>query len=52
MTRSGYIELGLELFSLEENLSRQPKILPMVEEKRDDKVGDPFKTLLKEAFVR
>ena len=52
MTRSRYIELGLELFSLEENLSRQPKILPMVEEKRDNKAGDPFKTLLKEALMR
>jgi hypothetical protein len=51
-TRSGYRELGLELVSLEDNFSRQPKRPPMAEEKRDDKAGDPFKTLLEEALVR
>jgi hypothetical protein len=51
-TRSRYRELGLELILLEDNYSCQPKRPPMVEEKRDDKAGDPFKTLLEEALVR
>jgi hypothetical protein len=46
-TRSGYRELGLELVSLEENHSLQPKRPPMVEEKRDEHgVGDPIKLFL------
>jgi hypothetical protein len=51
-TRSGYRELGLELVSLEDKLSLQPKRPPMAEEKRDDKEGDPFKTFLKESLMR
>jgi hypothetical protein len=50
--RSGYRELGLKLVSLEDNHSRQPKQPPMVEEKRDDRAGDPFKTLLEESLMR
>jgi hypothetical protein len=50
--RSGYRELGLELVSLEENHSRQPKQPPMVEEKRDDREGDPFKMFLEESLMR
>jgi hypothetical protein len=44
-TRSGYRELGLELVSLEENHSRQPKQPPMVEEKRDEGAGDPIQVV-------
>jgi hypothetical protein len=50
--RSGYRELDLKLVWLEENYSLQPKQPPMTEEKRDEKVGDPLKTLLKESLVR
>lgn len=42
-TRSRYGEFGLKLVSLENNHSHQPKILSMVEEKRDYKVGYPIK---------
>jgi hypothetical protein len=35
-TRLGYRELGLELFSLEDNLSFHPKHPPMEEEKRNE----------------
>jgi hypothetical protein len=35
-TRSGYRELGFELFELGEEDSYRPKKPPMVEEKRDD----------------
>jgi hypothetical protein len=51
-TRSGYKELGLELVSLEENRSRQPKWPPMVEEKRDAGAEDPIKLLLTEALAQ
>jgi hypothetical protein len=44
--------LGLELVFIEDNFSHHPKRPPMVEEKRDDEVGDPFKTLLEEALMR
>jgi hypothetical protein len=50
-TRLGYRDLGLELVSLRDDYSHQPKRPPMVEEKRDDRVGDPFKTLLEEALA-
>jgi hypothetical protein len=52
LTSSGYRYLGLELFSLEENLSHYPKKPPMVEEKRDDRAGNPFKILLEESLMR
>ena len=51
-TRSGYRELGLELVQLEEGRPRRTKPPPMVEEKRDDGVGDPIKMLLEEALAR
>jgi hypothetical protein len=51
-TRSGYRELGLEIVSLDENLSRTPKKPSMVEEKRDDRARDPFKLLLDESIVQ
>jgi hypothetical protein len=51
-TRSGYRELGLELVSLEDNRSRQPKRPPMVEEKRDEGEEDPIKLFLMESLVQ
>ena len=51
-TRSGYKELGLELVSLEEKSSRKPKRPLMVGEKKDNKIGDPFKMLLEEALAQ
>jgi hypothetical protein len=51
LMRSGYRDLGLEIDSLKGNLSLQPKRPPMVEERRDDRVGDPFKMFLKEALT-
>jgi hypothetical protein len=47
-TRSEYRELGLELFSLEDNYSCQP----MVEEKRNEGAEDPIKLFLAEALVQ
>jgi hypothetical protein len=52
LTRSGYRELVLELVSLEENHSCQPKRPPMVEEKRDEGAKDPIKLFLVEALVQ
>jgi hypothetical protein len=49
--RSRYRELGIELGWIYENYSRQPKKPPMAKEKRDEKVGYPFKMFLKEALV-
>jgi hypothetical protein len=51
-TRSGYKESGLELVSLEDKSSRTPKRPLMVEEKKNDVTGDPFKTLLEEALTQ
>jgi hypothetical protein len=51
-TRSGYRELGLELFSLEDNCSHQPKQPPMVEEKRDGGVEYPIKLFLSKAIAQ
>jgi hypothetical protein len=51
-TRSGYRDLGLKLVSFEDNHSCYPKQPPMMEENRDDIVGDPFKTLLEESLVQ
>jgi hypothetical protein len=52
LTRSWYREMGLELASLEENLSRQPKRPPMVEEKRNEGEEDPIKLFLMEALAQ
>jgi hypothetical protein len=49
--RSGYRELGLELISLGEDHSFQPKKPPMVDEKRDDGARDPIKLLLEESLM-
>jgi hypothetical protein len=37
---------GLELIDPTEGFAHQPKWLPMVTEKKDDRVGDPIKMLL------
>jgi hypothetical protein len=51
-TRSGYKELGLELVSLEEKISRMPKRPLMEGENKDDGTRDPFKMLLKESLMQ
>jgi hypothetical protein len=51
-TRSGYKELGLELVSLEEKISRTTKRPLMEEEKKDDGTRDPFKMLLEESLMQ
>jgi hypothetical protein len=50
--RSGYRELGLELVSLEDNLSCQRKRPPMVEEKRNKGAEDLINMLLVEALAK
>jgi hypothetical protein len=50
--RSEYKELGLELVSLEERSSRMPKQPPMAGEKKDDRIGDPFKLLIEESLTQ
>jgi hypothetical protein len=50
--RSKYRKLGLELVSLEENLSRTPKKPSMVEEKKNDGADDPISLLLEQALTR
>jgi hypothetical protein len=50
--RSEYKELGLELVSLEDRISRMPKTPPMVREKKDDGTRDPFKLLIEEALMQ
>jgi hypothetical protein len=49
---SGYKELGLKLVSLEEKISRMPKIPLMVEENKDEGTGDPFKMLIEESLMQ
>jgi hypothetical protein len=51
-TRSEYKDLGLELVSLEDKISRTPKRLLMEGEKKDDGIGDPFKLLIEEALTQ
>jgi hypothetical protein len=51
-TRSEYSKLGLELVSLEDNLSRMPKKPSMVEEKKNDGADDPINLLLEQALTR
>jgi hypothetical protein len=45
--RSEYKELGLELVSLEEKISRMPKRPLMEGENKDDRTRDPFKMFLR-----
>jgi hypothetical protein len=51
-TRSEYRKLGLELVSLEYNLSRTPKKPSMAEEKKNDGADDPINLLLEQALTR
>jgi hypothetical protein len=51
-TRSEYINLGLDLVSLEENLSHTPKKPSMVEEKKKYGADDPISLLLEQALTR
>jgi hypothetical protein len=51
-TRSEYRKLGLDLVSLEENLSRTPKKPSMVEEKKNDGADDSINLLLEQALTR
>jgi hypothetical protein len=51
-TRLEYKELGLELVSLEEIISRMPKRPPMAGEKKDDGTGYPFKLFIEEALTQ
>jgi hypothetical protein len=50
--RSEYRKLGLELVSLEYNLSCMPKKPSMVEEKKNDGADDPINLLLEQALTR
>jgi hypothetical protein len=49
--RSEYRKLGLELVSLEDNLSRMPKKPSMVEEKKNDRANDSINLLLEQALM-
>jgi hypothetical protein len=51
-TRLKYKELGLELVSLEDKISRTPKRPLMEGEKKDDETSDPFKMFLEEALMQ
>jgi hypothetical protein len=51
-TRSGYREFGLELVSLEDNFSRQPKRHPMAKEKRDEGEKECIKLFLVESLAQ
>jgi hypothetical protein len=50
--RLEYKELGLELVSLEDKISRTPKQPLMVGEKKYDRTIDPFKLLIEEALMQ
>jgi hypothetical protein len=47
-----YKELGLEVVSLEDKISRTPKRPLMARENKYDGTGDPFKLLIKEALMQ
>jgi hypothetical protein len=51
-TRYEYRKLGLELVTLEDNLSRTPKKPSMAEEKKNDGADDPINLLLEQALTR
>jgi hypothetical protein len=50
--RSEYSKLGLELVSLEDNLSRTPKKPSMAEENKNDGAYDSINLLLEQALMR
>ena len=49
---SEYSKLGLELVSLEDNLSRTPKKPSMAEENKNEGAEDPINLLLEQALTR
>jgi hypothetical protein len=51
-TMSRYKELGLEIVSLKEKISRMPMQPLIVGEKKYDGIGYPFKILLEEALTQ
>eukprot|EP00253_Pinus_taeda_P033112 PITA_33112 len=51
-TRSGYMELGLELVEPLQDQPRKSRRPPMADEKKDEGAGDPIKILLEEALER
>ena len=51
-TRSKYSKLGLEIVSLEENLSFTPNKTSMVEENKNDRVYDSINMLLEQALTQ
>jgi hypothetical protein len=51
-TRLEYKDLGLELVSLEDKISRTPKRPLMEGEKKDDGTRYPFKLLIEEALMQ
>jgi hypothetical protein len=50
--RSKYIKLGIELVSIEENFSRTPKKPFVVEENKNNRVGDSINLLLEKALMQ
>jgi hypothetical protein len=50
--RSKYKDLGLELVSLQDKISRTPKRPLMEGENKDDGIGDPFKLLIEESLTQ
>jgi len=52
LTRSEYSKLGLDLVSIEENLSFMPKNPSMVKENKNDKEDDYINLLLEQALTR
>jgi hypothetical protein len=50
-TRFEYRNLGLELVSLEDNISLTPKKPSMVEENKNDGADDPINLLLEQALT-
>jgi hypothetical protein len=52
LMRSGYKDLGLELVSLKEKISRTPKRDSMAGENKDDKTRDHSKFFLDESLAQ
>ena len=50
--RSGYKELGLDLVETLQDQPHKPRRPPMVEEKKDEGVGDPIKIFLEDALEK
>lgn len=48
LMRSRYRELGLKLIKPNEDFPHQPNKSPMVDDKKDDRVGNAIKMLFKE----